>query len=62
MLMATLICMSHYGRFFDAWVVELNVLYWSLFSRRDRLGCSAYSSFCFAFLKCFNCWALPCWT
>ena len=27
MLMATLICMSHYGRFFDAWVVELNVLY-----------------------------------
>ena len=27
MLMATLICMSHYGRFFDAWVVELNILY-----------------------------------
>jgi hypothetical protein len=27
MLIATLICMSHYGRFFDAWVVELNVLY-----------------------------------
>ena len=27
MLMATLICMSHYGRFFDAWVVALNVLY-----------------------------------
>ena len=25
LLMATLICMSHYGRFFDAWVVELNV-------------------------------------
>ena len=57
MLMATLICMSHYGRFFDAWVVELNILYWSLFSRCDRLGCSAYSSFWFAFLKCFNCWA-----
>ena len=62
MLMATLICMSHYGRFFDAWVVELNILYWSLFSRCDRLGCSAYSSYCFAFLKCFNCWALSCWT
>jgi hypothetical protein len=45
----------------DAWVVELNVLYWSLFSRCDRLGCSAYSSFWFAFLKCFNCWALSCW-
>ena len=27
MLMATLICMSHYGRFFDAWVVEFNFLY-----------------------------------
>ncbi len=27
MLMAMLICMSHFGRFFDAWVVELNVLY-----------------------------------
>ena len=27
MLMATLICMSRYGRFVDACVVELNILY-----------------------------------